>query len=636
MTKEQIKALIAKKLAGQGNQVDLGSALPTILEGIVDDLIKDFSYPVTWAELKALRDAGELIPGMRYRITDYVATTIQKDTRSANHPFDIIVVADSANTLNENATAIQHDGDEYFADSNLAAWKLKYSLDNDATRFIWADNRLLPEWIATSEVLNGEHLPYQGMQILPGYEEYGAVPVYGTPEQGQRYGEEWDIENVLCWCGWDADDDKPIYPVRSGEGKGLETLTTGYDAVENLGTEVSMPEDTVEFGKGVVYYLEDEFNNKVGFDFKGIQFKRYQVLRGNMVNDQAYVSSRKLAAFTKAVAANSTSSPSQVYGFAYDLNKGEDFGYFEDPSSEIDSEAQYIALDDPTWLDDPHIICKIDEELYEWFYLFNSTTESEDCSLNPSNKVRDNLVPGCQSFTPGSYLLPNNVFFGGCANNVLGVDCKNNTFGHDCNNNILGNSCVGNTFQFNFYSNTLGDDCCNNIFGGSCYSNSLGYNAYVNLFDSDCYKNTFGSGVCKNILGSRCCYNTFGNAVVLCIFGDRCTKNILGDEVAPMELGGESHDNVFRNENQVQWNYAEYVVPTLVNVTIDSGVSRIKIAPLYDDGSFYKNLHITAGDYGNIGFDVPDSDIPQNAYYMLVFVSDDQAQPGTVKPLYEL
>lgn len=36
MTKEEIKALIAEKIAGQGNQVDMGGALADILNAILD------------------------------------------------------------------------------------------------------------------------------------------------------------------------------------------------------------------------------------------------------------------------------------------------------------------------------------------------------------------------------------------------------------------------------------------------------------------------------------------------------------------------------------------------------------------------------------------------------------------------
>ena len=127
---------------------------------------------ITWADLKAKRDAGELIPGVQYRITDYNCTTVQADTKSAGHQFDIIVTADSNNKLNEVARTIRHEGDEnlsdatstttegvtiktaYFANSKLEAWKIWYCLDNDTSRFAWADAtngkgviyRMIDEW----------------------------------------------------------------------------------------------------------------------------------------------------------------------------------------------------------------------------------------------------------------------------------------------------------------------------------------------------------------------------------------------------------------------------------------------------------------------------------------------------------
>ena len=109
---------------------------------------------ITWSELKALRDNSQLVAGTWYRITDYTCTTIQENTRSAGHIFDVIVRADSENKLNEEAFAIQHEGDDYFASSNLSAWKLWYSIDNDTTRFAWADAengkgviyRMIDEW----------------------------------------------------------------------------------------------------------------------------------------------------------------------------------------------------------------------------------------------------------------------------------------------------------------------------------------------------------------------------------------------------------------------------------------------------------------------------------------------------------
>lgn len=95
---------------------------------------------ITWSDLKAKRDAGELTPSQFYRIIDYQCTTTEQNTRSAGHQFDIIVLALSKNTLSEQAYAALHSGDTYFANNDLSAWKLWYCLDNDTDRFKWADN----------------------------------------------------------------------------------------------------------------------------------------------------------------------------------------------------------------------------------------------------------------------------------------------------------------------------------------------------------------------------------------------------------------------------------------------------------------------------------------------------------------
>ena len=118
---------------------------------------------VTYAELKTLRDNSQLVPGMLYRITDYVTTingTIDLRevyaydsyitdesrppkwfhyARSAGHQFDLVVIAVGENELDGSARACHHEGDTYFANSNLGAWQLKYMIDNDTTNYSYAD-----------------------------------------------------------------------------------------------------------------------------------------------------------------------------------------------------------------------------------------------------------------------------------------------------------------------------------------------------------------------------------------------------------------------------------------------------------------------------------------------------------------
>ena len=94
---------------------------------------------VTYSELIGMRDNALLEMGSLYRITDYMTTTTQEDTRSAGHQFDVVVLATGTKTLSEQAWAMPHSGDTYFNASNLKAWRLLYSLENDTKRFAWAD-----------------------------------------------------------------------------------------------------------------------------------------------------------------------------------------------------------------------------------------------------------------------------------------------------------------------------------------------------------------------------------------------------------------------------------------------------------------------------------------------------------------
>ena len=143
------------------------------------------SIPITYKELKALRDAGGLITGRHYRIIDYKTTSKESNTKVIWHAFDIIVTAVSNYELSENAfaaasdtnrpevnipvpvdpddttigidtnsettgdTEISYDEDvnaervidTYYSKCNLSAWELKYMLDNNTKRYSWADDR---------------------------------------------------------------------------------------------------------------------------------------------------------------------------------------------------------------------------------------------------------------------------------------------------------------------------------------------------------------------------------------------------------------------------------------------------------------------------------------------------------------
>lgn len=153
----------------------LAAAIAALKRGKLDSL-----EAIAWSDLKAKRDGGNLVPGQQYRITDYVATTNgDMESQSANHPFDIIVTADDEHTLNEHARAIMHDGDTYFAGCDLAAWDVWYCLDNDTTRFMWADstNGKGVIYRLVDEFQNDVPYDFKGIQFL----------AYGDADNVYRY-----------------------------------------------------------------------------------------------------------------------------------------------------------------------------------------------------------------------------------------------------------------------------------------------------------------------------------------------------------------------------------------------------------------------------------------------------------------
>ena len=150
---DEVKATINAKIKTNGKQEITGNVLNQVLNGMVSatetqvvelsNEIQGISpapmVSVTHAQLVSLRDNGQLVAGSYYRIIDYIATTSQENTKSDGHPFNVIVLALGENILAAKAWAIQHEGDEHFANDNLSAWELWYCLDNDTERYAWAD-----------------------------------------------------------------------------------------------------------------------------------------------------------------------------------------------------------------------------------------------------------------------------------------------------------------------------------------------------------------------------------------------------------------------------------------------------------------------------------------------------------------
>ena len=399
-----------------GKQDNTDNSLLTIAKtivGAINELLNKFQdylkgiQSVTHAELKNLRDTNNLSAGQWYRITDYL-TTVANDTeaRSAGHPFDLLVVATSPNTLSEEARAIKssRDTDDYFADVNLSAWKVWYCLDNDATRFAWADteNGKGVIWRMVDEWQNDCPYDFKNVQFKR-YLASTSNEVIEADINGQYYAYNGEMNNVeiadeedFVWAYTftliDEDDQWVDYSVR-GEG--------------TLGEEP-------EFGWA---YLRQFKNGKC--EYNHIR----NVYTAVTIDDEQY----------RALMLNNIvliSTISEDFGLSGEMQLN-DFG----------SGNYNITLKDNP--EQNHFGNKCYNNIVGTF----GNTFGNDCYHNTfGNNFRWNTFGnGCVYNTFGNN-CDSNTSGNGCVYNTFGNGCYNNTFGNDCDYNTFGNGCYGNTF----------------------------------------------------------------------------------------------------------------------------------------------------------------------------------------------
>ena len=409
---------------------------------------------ITYSELKSLKDSSQLKAGQFYRITDYVTTTTQENTNSAGHSFDLIVLATDVDTLNENAKAIKHEGDTYFADCNLDAWEIKYDLDNDKTKYAWAD----------------------------------------------------------------------------------ETN-----------------------GKGVIFYMKDEWNNECPYDFKNIRFKRWAVtdVRNNRLDTETLNELKELFVYdndnTKFITRYGYKNTNYINGNTTYVVNGDDSNWYYTFSTFINKDGIYYLnrIEDastkgnnfyngdygggcygnsikPSYNRTETIYHDIEGAQYLNNIVFNGCYETFTGGYFYQHCFANSIDYNTDDITFGNYCYVN-TFGNACERNTFGNACIGNTFGNGCERNTFGNYCIGNTFGNECIGNTFGNECDNNTYGVRCYNNSIG---------NDCERNTFGNGCSGNTYGVRCYNNSIGN---------ECDNNSFGNECSGNTFGNDCDNNSFRN-----------------------------------------------------------------------------------------
>lgn len=487
------------------------------------DKLKSSIKEITYSELKEARDNGKLVPGQQYRITDYTCTTTQAGTKSAGHVFDIIVTADNENTLNEEARAIHHEGDIYFANSNLSAWKLWYCLDSDSTRFNWAvddgkfinfgvEEQIYRAKFKTTEVINNVTyylFEFQGLYIGVTVVEVGA-PCYVIDNTGSGLQIQGEVGSVIN--------------IEDSEGS-----------------------------KGIIYRMIDEFGNDVPYDFKNIQFYR------QWNNDEQ---------IWNIISSDNTGIPCYTFSSFGTSSTTE----FTDTSLNANSINVCSNIINKNFIHSEYYpdkqslnnICFFGDD-------FLNNVFGNDCYNNSFKNSCSN-----NSFKESCY---NNLFKQFCSNNLFGSNCYNNSFEDFCSDNIFGNFCNNNSFKNSCRQNKFGNNCfgfyfemssINNSFGNYCNDNNtkkgfknnkFGNYCLKNSFGEYCTDNIFGSYFSNNIIGNNCSYNVFGNECRFIIFKNDQNESVaynnykynnFGDNCQYILFAQESSSGILQNYNFIK------------------------------------------------------------------------------------
>lgn len=358
--------------------------------------------PILYADLVAKRNAGELTPGAMYRITDYVTTVANiYDARSAGHAFDVVVTALDESNLAEEAHAVMHDGDTYFAKANMSAWKIWYSLDNDNTRFAWADAengkgviyRMIDEW--------GNDCPFDFKNVQ--FKRFKITECAGSPSLVGKYGVS----------GVDA------YTVDSTVGYWCYAFSM-IDLNDSLTHDVSLEQDVYPNNGG---YYSKTHNNVIGTMF------------GSMRLGDDWT---ELLVLANNVFVTDTDICLMVYD-------GEKYtsGVFLGYNSNVFGNG-----------------CLLNS----FGNACNSNTLGDTCDFNTfgDSCSRNALGDACSSNTLGE-ACNSNTFGDSCSYNTLGSNCIYNTLGGACSYNSMGGYCGSNTLGDDCSYLIIGDDTGNSV-----------------------------------------------------------------------------------------------------------------------------------------------------------------------------
>ena len=505
----------AVNLEGYVTDEELGAAIAGCLSG---------PRPVTHAQLLALRNAGTLVPGQDYRITDYVATTVQEDTQSANHPFDIIVKAVEPQRLSETASAAPHAGDTYFADCNMAAWRLRYAIDNEPERFEWADedNGKGVIYEMTDEYGNTAPFDFKGIQFkanINGTDRWVYLFTVDAefPDESRR-----DIydSTVKVFHNHSV----PQVP----RGNAIRpAYTESYD--EEPYNKCPDEQEMIDMG-----LCEENFNVETG-EFEYV-----------CPDDPSHICPSEQEMIDRGMCFPDGEDP--VTGEeTWTCPDPEEYGLCENYCREDYRYSNGIA---PQTLNNiffcTHLIYDDDEMGSEDYYAPNGNTFDINCT-----GIRFSYDGGAAMFDSNSFGsdCKNITFIGYVRNNTFGAICSRITLKGSVERNTFGASCSNITASSGLSQCVLGKGVSDVTFGSNCGRIEIGANSYDISIGNNCNSTKFGFNAQHITIGNSCTYNTFGSTCNNITMGSNCQLNRFDGGCQNITMGNYCVANAFHEQS---------------------------------------------------------------------------------------
>jgi hypothetical protein len=510
-------------------------------EDITIDLVD--LIEVTYAELVDLKNNSKLNPGSKYCIIDYNTIVEKGEFTSAGHSFDIIVEAISENVLSENAQACRcfNSKRDHGVETNSDIFN--YTDKNDWYYYGHAyGGPTLPDDVlklkneANIDVVSTDYGKIQISDVNQYLNKIFRITLQGTDGNGNKirgFGATLIKDRVIQDYDFGFRDEFYLrLPESATTGEyvlrfyavGTESdMNDGYagaraevfDATSHFNNsdlnawklKYCLDNDSNRFdwanssGKGVIYYMKDEFDNEAPYDFKNILINGKYTFN-YQINGVDYDGSVK-------------------YGNICFGNK-----LCSDATAETSTNKPGL----------PKIV-------------FNNTSENAICKFNTFSNNAWNI-----SFGNGCYY---NEFIGKCENISLGNNCFMNVFHEYCESNTLKDGNTNNTFGNNCTNNTLYEGCSHNTFGNNCTNNILKNECSYNKFDTFCANNYLDLYCNDNTFGNNCTGNKFANTCTNNKLGSNCIGNMFGVNCVSNELDNYCEANILGCNSS--WQYPENI-----------------------------------------------------------------------------